>query len=283
MEKIKEYLPSEISAAINWQDEPSEIHIKRNARVVYSRFNGKIITDYVCSENCFSHLLELLTNRSFHSQQKNITEGFIIPECGLRVGVVGRAVILNNEITSISEIESVSIRIPRIIRRIGLPVVGELKKRNFKASALIFSPPGVGKTTVLRDIILTVCSTPYNLKGCIIDSRNEIYLPEMKHYPLLDSYIGYPKEKAIEQAVRTMNPDMIFCDEIGNEKDCDAIIKNASCGVPIIATVHADTLERLRLKKNISRLEKYGVFELYFSLERCDKNIKIKKYEVDFV
>ena len=85
---------------------------------------------------------------------------------------------------------------------------------------------------------------------------------------LIDVMRGYPKAKAVELAVRTLSPEIIVCDEIGDESECRALLETAGSGVPIIASAHGKSLTDLLSRPQIKRLFENGVFEIALGIER---------------
>lgn len=268
MDKIKNYLPEEIISQFNRFEYLNEIRLKRNSRVCVKKDGKNFILDVCTSDRVFEEILDKLFSHSYHSQLKNIVEGYISLGDGYRAGVAGNAVVYDGEITNLSEIISVNLRIPHLVRGIAEPVLDLISNDGFKSGVLIYSPPAVGKTTLLRDIILRLSDIPYNKRIALIDSRREIYLPKMERISLLDAYIGYPMAKAIELAVRTMSPDYIICDELSNENDVQAVLKNQSSGVPIIATAHGLSLSSMLSRASIASLHENHVFDYYVGLKR---------------
>ena len=62
---------------------------------------------------------------------------------------------------------------------------------------------------------------------------------------LCDVYCGYPKAAAMIQAVRSMSPEIIICDEIGSAEEFDALAECRRCGVSVIATAHAENADSM--------------------------------------
>ncbi|MBR5514618.1 MAG: Flp pilus assembly complex ATPase component TadA, partial [Clostridia bacterium] len=218
-------------------------------------------------------------HHSYHSQLSNIVEGYISLEEGYRVGVSGKAVVKEGKITNLSDIMSLSLRIPHVVKKVSGPVIDYLARTNYKKGVLIYSPPGIGKTTLLRDIAFSLCEKPHFKRVALIDSRKELYIKEMDKISLIDPYIGYPKAKGIELAIRTMSPDIIICDEIGNEEETKAILNNQNTGVPIIASAHGYRLSTILKRDNISKLYNNGVFGCYAGISRRGENEKFR-YEI---
>lgn len=283
MKELNEYLPVSIIDEIDKYDRINEIRLKRDARVCIRKDGKNIILNSFTDSNQFNMVLDKLTRYSYHSQLENILEGYISIRGGYRVGISGRAVLKNGKITNISDIVSVSIRIPMLIRGISKPIVTYLNSTNFTKGVLIYSPPGVGKTTLLRDLALLLSDAPMYKRVALIDSRKELYIPEMEKYSLIDPYIGYPKSKGIELAIRTMAPDIIICDEIGNDDDTNAILNNQNAGVPIIATAHGVSFSQMILRSNIEKLYSKNVFACYIGISRTysQNTFRFDLYETD--
>ncbi len=197
---------------------------------------------------------------SLHSFEKTMAKGYIPLSNGCRVGVCGKY-----SEGSITEITSAVIRIPRSIYGIGVPLCKRIITQS--GGMLIYSPPGVGKTTLLRDIASSLSSPPYLKRVSVIDSRNEIYRPDAFKHSIADIYNSYPKSIGIELAVRTMSPEYVVCDELGSS-EADSILSTQSFGVPLIASAHAPSLDVLLRRRVFNELDKNGVFSLYVGIRR---------------
>ncbi|MBR6514338.1 MAG: Flp pilus assembly complex ATPase component TadA [Clostridia bacterium] len=268
MKKLEAYLPLDILSHIRHYGNINELRIKRNSALVIKKDNRFIITDCKTDDSVFDEILDRLLEHSYHSKLGQIVEGYISLGDGYRAGIAGQAVVQNGAVTNISEISSVNIRIPYLIKGVSEGVVLHLRSTDFRESVLVYSPPGVGKTTLLRDLIIRLCREPYNKRVSVIDSRCEIYHSSMACLDMLDLYLGYPKQKGIEQAIRSMAPDIIICDEIGNDAETDAILANQSAGIPIVATAHGSSCKALLRRSNINRMDRAGVFGCYIGISR---------------
>lgn len=145
-------------------------------------------------------------------------------------------------------------RISREQKGIGAAVVPRLFRGEHFASTLLLSPPGGGKTTLLRVGAADVPGEqvpPQRI--ALIDERDEIAVmyrgqPQMDVGPRTDILNGCPKAAAIPMVLRAMNPQIIALDEITVQEDLQAIAQAAGCGVGLLATIHAGSVEELQAK-----------------------------------
>ena len=211
---------------------------------------------------------------SLYAFADSIEKGFVSLSDGIRVGVCGRASVSKNQITGVYDIDTLNIRLPHKIHDIGDEICELLCNNSFSGGLLIYSKPGEGKTTLLRAVIKKLAAG-YGGKirrVGVVDSRSELCSHELDRGKLsVDCLIGYPKALGIEICTRTMNSEIIVCDEIGGEKEeADAIIAAGNCGVPLIATSHADNVRSLLNRSNIRALHKAAVFSFYIGIKRAN-------------
>ncbi|MCL2096617.1 MAG: hypothetical protein FWH10_06915 [Oscillospiraceae bacterium] len=297
------YLPESIAKAIAFADDDiksgvTEIRLRLNSPVsltvnkenilLNSRgkrsdiknclFTGREELDYCINNFC---------DGSYHTQANNIKNGFIITRDGCRVGVCGNIIYTDNNINSqsdfvIDQITSVNMRVNRFVYFNNCPLLDIIKDNGGKINgALIYSPPGEGKTTLLRFIAAALSKGLYGLKRyrtALIDEKREVYMKDKMDGGLLDVFYGYKKAEGIDCATRTLNPDVIICDEIGGLEDTKSILSAQNSGVPLIATAHAGDFEQLKRKVNLSLLIENDVF-LYFAGISLNRH-NIMKYDI---
>jgi stage III sporulation protein AA len=150
-----------------------------------------------------------------------------------------------------------------------------MESDNFLSSILLYSPPGVGKTTILRELICKLSEREPPLRVSVIDSREEI-ISGIDENVCADFFLSYPKESAITFATRAMTPQIIICDEISSFDEASSVLNSASCGVTFVATTHASDIEELKSKEILSPLFKKGIFDYALEVSRRQGS---KKYE----
>jgi stage III sporulation protein AA len=217
---------------------------------------------------------------SYHSQANNIKNGFIITKDGCRVGVCGDIIYTSGSDFVIDEITSVNMRINRFVYFNDCPLLKLIKDSGI-CGILIYSPPGEGKTTLLRFLATALSKGLCGLKKyrtALVDEKRELYMKNKMDGGLLDVLYGYKKADGIDCATRTLNPDVIIIDEIGGLEDTNSILSAQNSGVPLIATCHAGDFDQLKRKPNINLLIENDVF-LYFAGITLDRN-NIIKYDI---
>ncbi len=196
-----------------------------------------------------------ICNYSVYNRQTEIINGYITMKGGHRAGICGTAVLNENKISNIRDITTINIRVSREYH--GCADALNQKLGSLTGGVLICGAPCSGKTTVLRDYA-NILSTSRALRVSLIDERGELAGAVSGFFQndvgLCDVYDGYGKADAMLQAIRSMAPDVIVCDEIGSEQDVFAIEKAINSGVMIVATVHAANKTELMHKHNIMKL-----------------------------
>lgn len=245
----------------------NEIRLHSNSFMVLISSLINIKTDLYINVSDIEETVISLCSGSVYSHFDTIKEGYISVGMGIRAGVCGKASFQNGMISGISDFSSINIRMPKRIYSAGDYVYKILKESNFNSSILIYSAPGVGKTTILRELIYKLSSMPSPIRFSVIDSREEI-ITEDSIDASMDIYLAYPKGIAITLATRTMTPQLIICDEISTLDESEAILSSVNCGVKIIATTHASSFEELKNKKQIAALLNSSVFDYAIGVER---------------
>lgn len=220
---------------------------------------------YVVTKEDIEQTFQIICKYSIHSFMDDIKKGFITLRGGHRVGIVGKTIVEEGKVENIKHISSLNIRISKEVKNCSDKVMNHIiKSPTTINNTIIISPPQCGKTTLLRDIVrnLSNGSDKFNFKGvkvALIDERNEIagsYLgiPQMDVGIRTDIIETCPKDMGIIMVLRSMSPNVIVTDEIGTEKDIKALYTALNGGVGLITTVHGDSIEDIRNRKELRNL-----------------------------
>lgn len=245
-------------------DAAEELRIRRDSPVMFYAGGEEFALETVTDAEYIRELMQSLSMRSLAAFADDIKNGFFTIEGGIRIGVAGKAVCRGGEIHMLRDYTSLNIRFPRQLKNIHSNIFGELSHNGSLLTTLIISAPQHGKTTLLRDIVRAVSSGELYRpkKVCVVDERSEI--AGGGHFDLgsrTDVLSACPKAEGMKMALRSLSPDVIATDEIGAEKDLDALFEAGNCGVKILATAHAGSIEELSERMFFKKLLDSGFIE----------------------
>ena len=248
-----------------------EIRIRRELPLCFSVYGGtvfvnrnmqmcKISSALRCTGEDVEYTVNRLCSGSLYRYADSLKRGYIVTPEGIRAGIYGEAVYEDGRISVVDGFCGINVRVPHRVRSIGERLCA-CYFGDGPCPVLIFSPPGVGKTTLIREAAV-ILSQKYRIS--VIDEKGEIF-PEntARECGMCDVLKGYTKPDGMEIAVRTLAPELIICDEIGMREDIPAILSVQNSGVPLMATAHGDSIEAIMKKPNIRCLCENGVFKRY--------------------
>lgn len=248
-------LPAEIA------DRAEEIRL-RTGRVPSLVVNGDelpVLPEHLVSPAELQMVLEIATRASAHTYADNIRAGFVTAAGGCRLGLCGSVTTEGGKITAMRRLSSVCIRIPHEVCGCADSIYPELTANGFH-STLLISPPGGGKTTLLRELVRRLSDDGRRIS--LVDERNEVSgsfegVPGFDVGARTDILTGAPKSEGVYLLLRSMTPQVLAFDEITAPADIDAASEAANCGVQILATAHgtdiADLRERPLYRKLLER------------------------------
>lgn len=229
-------------------------YLTKNGGLSISRDDDNLL----CTPQELENTLHKICDYSVYARQGEINRGFVTLSGGHRAGLCGTAVIENGKIVNVRQITSINIRIAREHKNCANQILSRL---NACEGLLICGAPCSGKTTLLRDIARQISAAK---KVILIDERGELAGKSgggfQNDIGMCDVFDGYPKPTAISQAVRSMSPDVVICDEIGSAQDAEALALCKNSGVSVIASVHASSRAQLCKKRDVLSALRLGVF-----------------------
>lgn len=267
------------AANMPWQ-QAEEIRVRvgqRPSMLVYGR--EQAFRSAVISREDLRRILEKATGASMHASVQSLSEGFVNYR-GLRVGVCGEAVLREERICAFHQISSLAVRIPRECRGLFRETVDLWLRHGFE-NTLVCAPPGVGKTTALRELVRALSDG--GIRIGVADARNELaaFDRDGTGFDLgrcTDVITGVGKREAAWMLLRGMNEQIVAMDEITAGQDETVLEELAGCGVGLLASVHGRNERDLRMRESSRRLLKSGLFTRLLCIE---EHRGVRKYSME--
>ena len=267
-EVVLEVLPSSLSREIRsvaggrvgGLSSVSEIRVRSGGICSLVFSEGQLPLQTRVGEGELYSILSRLTDSSLYAYRDTITHGFISMPRGVRVGVCGHARSEGGELT-VSNVGSLIFRIPP--DRVEIAEKLYSAYREARGGIIIYSPPGVGKTTALRSLAENI-SRRDGTRIVVVDERSEFCREDFSGLTV-DIVSGYSRGAGISLAVRTLGAELIMVDELMGD-ECREIEYSALSGVPVIATAHAGSVSELFSKKELARLISVGIFSTFIGI-----------------
>ncbi len=292
-ERIVQYLPDfmqpetrDLIRQVGNQLNEIRLRIGRPAVAMLVSGHRTICVNHPVTTEELAACFEKICEYSVFSHQAELSQGFITLPGGNRVGICGTACLDKAGNRTVRFISSLNIRMAGDFVGCSAQLIPALFADKL-CGTLIAGPPCSGKTTLLKDFALKLSSAPFFKKTVIVDERDELSamhrgVPCHTIGDFCDVLSGYPKAEGILNAVRTLSPDIIVCDEIGGVEEASAVRDVVNAGIVMISSVHACNVDELYKRETVRILLKSGVFEKIVLLKsgsaRC---VPEGIYEVD--
>lgn len=253
-----------------------EIRI-RNGFPLAIQYGGEMLVPEsagVVSETEFKEVLSRISKYSLYAFEEEIRKGYLTIPGGHRIGILGHTVMEGNGIKTVRHISFLNIRISHEIRGSADQVMPYVMEQDRFLSTLLVSPPGGGKTTMLRDMIRQLAMGGESFRGrnvSVVDERSEIAgcyrgIPQKQIGLYCDVVDACPKAIGIMMVIRSMAPEVVAVDEVGTGEDFEAMKYALTSGCALLATIHGDSLDQMKVKPVFGRMLQAGLFERYIFL-----------------
>lgn len=231
---------------------------------------------YLMKIQDIAEMMSYISNYSLYAYKEEIKQGYITIEGGHRVGLAGGVATEQGKLAGICHVSFLNIRIAHERWNCAKEILPYIRQKDRIYSTLLFSEPGVGKTTLLRDcirLLSTGTKKAQGVKVCVVDERSEIAachlgIPQNDLGPRTDVLDGAGKAEGMLMLLRSMSPQVLAVDELGGKEDFAAVEQAIYAGCRVIGTVHAGSVEELVRKPYLHHWVEQQVFQRYIGITR---------------
>lgn len=256
---------------------PAIIHRRGRELFLTDRgdFTRSLSEGRVASGRELEETLEHICHYSPYAYEEELRRGFVTVAGGHRVGVAGQAVLeADGSVRTFKNISYLNIRISHQIKGAADRVLPGMYRGGYLRSTLIISPPGCGKTTLLRDLIRQISDGNAYGEGMtvgVVDERSELAgsfqgKPQNDMGLRTDVLDGCPKELGMLLLLRSMSPQVIAIDELGGDGEIRALGQASACGCKILATVHGEDRQDVEHRFGLEAVFWERLFERFLIL-----------------
>ena len=257
--------------------EEIRIRVGQEAELVYGDYSSVRLKKI--SEDEMTEMINYLSDYSPYALEEELRQGFFTMKGGHRVGVAGRANRKNegngDYVKRIVDIGALNIRVAHEIKGCALPLYPYLWGDSLE-NLFILAQPGMGKTTLLRDMIRLLSTGNENHSGVkvgVVAERSEIAAcycgrPQNDLGPRVDVLDNCPKGKGMQMLLRTMSPQVIAVDELGAKEEFEAVREILYSGCCLLATIHAGSVSELCQKPFMEELIATGQIGRFAEIHR---------------
>lgn len=266
---VAQLLPDSVLDAVGKtvSETVEEVHLRAGGVAWLTAGGRNVALPVSLSRDDLSHILLAACGGSLYAHADTIRNGFLTLSDGVRVGVIGHAVLEAGATVNVRDVSALCFRIPTSAWVDPSPLVDLLYESSLTRGLLLFSPPGGGKTTALRALVRALGSGANPRRVAVVDTRCEL-APSLGAVGLcVDVLSGYPRGQGIEIAVRSMGAQIVVCDELCGVEDAETVLALQGGGVPLVATAHAADIRGLLTRSDMRLLHEAGTFGVYVHVD----------------
>lgn len=264
------HFPSEVKeVALQYLREDAgleEVRLRLDMPASLTVGGGNVPLSYIADAQAMEKTLCAFSDGSLYAYEETLKEGYLPLSDGCRLGIAGVAEGKGGR--GIRHATALVLRLPRFVKGCARQLVSTWGARGMRDGVLVVSPPGGGKTTLLKDFIASISEGERAKRVAVIDTKGE--LSALPKAGLVDILYGYPRKRGLLVALTTLAPEVMVCDELCRD-DVDSVLAVARGGIPLIASLHGYTREGVLSLPWLSPLLSLGVFSLLCFVRRDGK------------
>lgn len=271
LSEVAVYLPNNAISAIENLSLPEQISL-REIRIkvgcpmlLCGAFGRKICEGITHTKDQIESTFRKACGSSAYTHRHEIRSGFLTLPGGHRVGILGTAVVgESGRVEGMRDIYGLSFRIAREFSVDTEELCSRIFQEGRPKNLLIAGPPCSGKTTFLRALAKRLSK---EVQVAVVDEREELF-PLLRDVPVgCDVLRAYPKAVGILQALRTLSPQIIVCDEVGTAEEVLAMRDGLRSGVSLLVSAHAYSSSEIMARPPIRELILGGGIDLVAFLD----------------